>query len=171
VFIWLAQNLVLLASSLWRLDMYVSCYSLTLLRLAAGIWMGLVGGGLALIAWRLWRQRSNAWLLDANALLLVVVLAIVAWCDCRGSVAWYNAHHCKQIDGNGAPLDLDYLMELGLASRPALVWLSEQPVDQLLKDRAGELARRHRDSQEARRSDWRWWTIRREGWSQATTGR
>ena len=42
VLIFIAQNILLVISSIFRLDLYVAQYSLTYWRLAAFIWMGLV---------------------------------------------------------------------------------------------------------------------------------
>ena len=47
---------------------YVDAYSLTVLRIAALVWMALVAIGLVLICWRLLRGRSGAWLINANVL-------------------------------------------------------------------------------------------------------
>ena len=42
VYLWVAQNVLLVASSILRLDLYVQTYLLTWWRIAAFIWMGLV---------------------------------------------------------------------------------------------------------------------------------
>ncbi len=53
VYAWVAQNIVLVISSILRLDLYVGIYSLTYWRIAAFVWMGLVAAGLALIIVRI----------------------------------------------------------------------------------------------------------------------
>ena len=45
----IGQYVLLVVSSIFRLDLYVAAYSLTYLRLAAFIWMGLVAAGLVLM--------------------------------------------------------------------------------------------------------------------------
>ncbi len=70
----IAQNVLLVISAIYRLDLYVESYGLTYLRVRAAIWMALVAAGLALTAVQLWRRLSNAWLLRWNALLLACVL-------------------------------------------------------------------------------------------------
>ncbi|WP_163595012.1 DUF4153 domain-containing protein, partial [Klebsiella pneumoniae] len=67
VVLWVAQNLLLVASSILRTLDYVAAYSLTSFRIAALAWMGLVAIGLALICWRMLAGRSAAWLINANA--------------------------------------------------------------------------------------------------------
>ena len=49
VYLWTGQNVLLVVSSILRLWLYVEVYSLTELRIAAGIWMALVAVGLVLI--------------------------------------------------------------------------------------------------------------------------
>ncbi len=74
VTVWIVQNLLLVASSALRTLDYVDAYGMTVLRLSALAWMGLVAAGLALIAWRLLAGKSAAWLINANALAAVTVL-------------------------------------------------------------------------------------------------
>ncbi len=54
VYLWVAQNVLLVASSILRLDLYVQIYLLTWWRIAAFIWMLLVAFGLLLIVTRIW---------------------------------------------------------------------------------------------------------------------
>ena len=68
VTLWIAQNLLLVASTMLRTFDYIEAYSLTRLRIAALIWMALVAIGLALICYRLLRGRSGGWLINANLL-------------------------------------------------------------------------------------------------------
>ena len=74
VFAWIAQNVLLVVSSILRLDLYVEVYALTYLRVAAFIWMFMVIVGLVLIVARIALNRSNAWLVSANLINLGLVL-------------------------------------------------------------------------------------------------
>ena len=67
VFLWVGQNVLLVVSSILRLDLYVETYLLTYWRVAAFIWMLIVAVGLILIVVRIVTYRSNAWLISANA--------------------------------------------------------------------------------------------------------
>ncbi|MBW8855402.1 MAG: DUF4173 domain-containing protein, partial [Bradyrhizobium sp.] len=53
VYLWVGQNVLLVASSILRLDLYVDIYMLTYWRIAAFIWMALVALGLILIVARI----------------------------------------------------------------------------------------------------------------------
>jgi hypothetical protein len=117
---WLAQNVLLTASAAWRLHLYVDVYTLTSLRVAAFVWMGLVGFGLLAIGWRIARVRDNRWLLDVNALALLMVLLGCAWWPMDGYVARHNVKFCQEAGGPGRALDIGYLQQLGPEAIPAL---------------------------------------------------
>lgn len=122
VSLWIAQNVLLVASSVLRTLKYIEAYMLTELRIAALAWMGLVAAGLMLICWRLLLEKSPAWLINTNAAAALVVLAIASIVDLGAVAAEWNVRHAREANGNGAPLDVCYLRRLG---RSALVPLTE----------------------------------------------
>jgi hypothetical protein len=81
--VFMAQNILLVLSSVYRLKLYVEIYSLTLLRVSAFIWMGLVILGLALIIVRMLQRRSNGWLVGVN----LAALALTLYACCFGAQA------------------------------------------------------------------------------------
>ena len=119
VYLWIAQNIWLVISSILRLDLYVEAYALTYWRVAAFIWMMLVAIGLALILMRIVLGRSNAWLIGANLASLALVLYICAFPNFAGIIATYNVAHCAEMGGGGPALDRDYLYSLGAQAIPA----------------------------------------------------
>ena len=153
VIAWLVQNLVLLGSAAWRLDLYVDVYGLTRWRVAAGVWMVLVAGGLALIGWRIFQDHRNRWLCNANAALVVTALAILAWADIDGLIARHNLSR-KTTD-----TDLSYLESLGPAALPALRSAVAQRQDlQPIIDRLNQQLT-------AELVPWQAWTVRRAAWA------
>ena len=118
--LWVAQNILLTVSAGWRLGIYIDVYSLTRLRMAAAIWMGLVATGLLWISLRILLHKSNAWLVNRNAAMLGVVLFICAFINFDGYIARYNVERCEELTGKGAPLDWRYLKLLGVEALPAL---------------------------------------------------
>ncbi len=76
--VWVAQNIVLLGSAIFRLDLYIDVYGLTYLRLRVIIGMALVVVGMALLIWQLWKSKSNAWL---TGLFSVVVILVFYTCS------------------------------------------------------------------------------------------
>ncbi len=127
VYLWLGQNVFLVASSLLRLGKYVAVYSLTHLRFAAALWMMLVGIGLCLILCKILREKSLRWLFWANGIQLLVLFLFVLFFDRSGFIAEYNFAHCREIAGptkegiEPAPLDRRYLVRLLPSSLPVLL--------------------------------------------------
>lgn len=113
VTLWIAQNIVLVASSIQRTFDYVEAYSLTRLRIAALVWMLLVGFGLATICWRLLRDRSSAWLVNVNLAATAIVLTAICFLDLGTLPAYWNVRHAREVGGTGAALDLCYLGQQG----------------------------------------------------------
>jgi hypothetical protein len=120
VYLWIAQNVWLVVSSVIRLKLYVETYYLSEMRVAAFIWMGLVAVGLVLIVVKIALNRSNAWLVMSNVAVLSIVLWGVAWTDIRSYIAFYNVRHSFEVTGVGVPLDLYYIRELGPSAVPAI---------------------------------------------------
>jgi hypothetical protein len=129
VLAWIAQNILLVVSSIFRLDLYVAAYSLTYLRLAALIWMVLVATGLVLILLQIMRKKSNSWLLSANAVSLALVLYTCCFLNAPWLIASYNVAHCRELGGTGPNLDMKYLESLGSAQTlpPVEAHLSQFP--------------------------------------------
>ncbi|ACI57838.1 conserved hypothetical protein (plasmid) [Rhizobium leguminosarum bv. trifolii WSM2304] len=159
---WIGQNVLLCLSSMLRLGLYVEVYSLTELRVAAGLWMGIVAIGLVLILLRILLNRSNEWLVAANLVSLLTVLYISSFVDFPAFIARFNVAHSQEISQEGPPLDLSYLSSLGPSVIPALdLYLQMLPSD-LIDQRSKAVTARFylvRDF-EMQPRDWRSWTFR-----------
>lgn len=157
VILWVAQNVFLVASSVLRTLDYIDAYSLTHLRIAALIWMGLVAVGLLLILWRMLTGKSATWLVNANAGTAGALLLAVCFVDLGSVAAQWNVRHAREVGGRGAELDLCYLNQLGPS---ALVSLAELEVRTGLKPDFRErvssvrLAVSDRIAKSALRGDW-----------------
>jgi hypothetical protein len=138
VYLWLAQNVFLVLSAAWRLNLYIDIYSLTRLRAAAAIWMLLVAMGLVYICWRIISARTNTWLVNVNLLTLLGVLFVCSFVNWDSMIASYNVRHCKEATGEGVPIDLAYLQELGPESLPALLWLIDNAKEARVQGSARE---------------------------------
>ena len=160
VVLWVAQNMVLVASSLLRTADYIEGYALTRFRIVAMIWMVMVGLGLLLICWRLLRNKDGDWLIGANVKLALVVLAVVSTVDLGAVAAAWNVRHAREIDGTGAQLDLGYLRALGAPALVSLVELEQATDDPALRDRAAAVRRDLMERLQEDQSEWRGWTWR-----------
>jgi hypothetical protein len=161
VYLWVAQNVFLTMTAAWRLDLYVGVYSLTRLRLAAGVWMVLVAAGLVWIGCRILLGRGNAWLLNANVLTALAVLYACCFVNIDAVIADYNVAHCREAGGEGVAIDVDYLRGLGPDALPALRRVTPMLPDEWRRGAAqtcvNALERELRDDL----ADWRGWTLRR----------
>jgi hypothetical protein len=158
VVLWIGQNILLVISSIFRLDLYVATYSLTYLRLAAFIWMGLVVAGLLLILIQIVRRKPNSWLITANAATLALVLYGCCFINTPQIIASYNIEHSRELGGTGPSLDLIYLAGLGPQALPIL----EAHIKQIPS--LGPITRDRRNCRDHALSlhptNWRGWSFR-----------
>jgi hypothetical protein len=98
VYLFVAQNVMLVLSSIERLHLYVEIYQLTYWRVAAFIWMLLVAIGLVLIVARIALRRPDQWLIRANLISLAATLYIRALINFVPMIADYNV-----APGGGRP--------------------------------------------------------------------
>lgn len=120
VYLWVVQNVLLVLSSILRLDLYVQIYLLTWWRVAAFIWMMLVALGLVLIVARIVLNRSNGWLIRANLVTLTATLYACSLINFVAIIADYNVSHSREAAGRGVSIDLNYLFSLGPQALPAI---------------------------------------------------
>jgi len=173
VTLWVGQNLLLVASSMLRTLDYVGAYSLTVLRLAALLWMGLVAVGLALICWRLLANRSARWLVNANAAAAALVLLTSTAVDFGAIAAGWNVRHAREVGGAGQPIDLCYLNRLGPSALLPVIDFERRVKAPAVRDRAtwvrSVLLTRLEDAQ-ADWHRWSWRNARRLAAAQALAG-
>ncbi|MBB3911462.1 DUF4153 domain-containing protein [Sphingomonas desiccabilis] len=156
VLLWVAQNLLLVCSSILRTLDYVAAYSLTGLRIAALAWMALVAVGLVLIVWRMLAGRTSRWLVNANALAGCTVLAAASVADPGAIAAAWNVRHARA----GDDLDLCYLERLGASALLPLIELERRAGGPILRDRVTYLRAQTLGRVEREQADWHSWTWR-----------
>jgi hypothetical protein len=120
VYLWVAQNILLVASSILRLDLYVQIYLLTWWRIAAFVWMLLVAFGLLLIVARIALNRPDEWLVRANLVTLTATLYTCSLINFAAVIADYNVSHSREASGKGVTIDINYLIHLGPQALPAI---------------------------------------------------
>jgi hypothetical protein len=162
VFLWVAQNVMLVVSSILRLDLYVQIYSLTYWRIAALIWMLLVAAGLILIVARIAFNRSNVWLVQMNLATLALMACICAFVNFPYVIATWNVNHSKDVAGTGLELDFNYLVGLGPQALPAIErYLAARP-NRYIPDQFRMTGQRDQlvARQLAELESWRAWSFR-----------
>lgn len=168
VALWVAQNLVLVASSALRTVQYIQESMLTSWRIAALLWMALVALGLVLICWRILRGRSARWLINCNALAAGIVLTVCCFVDIEAIAARWNVQAADP-----AKIDLCYLHRGGDSALLPLIALERRPMDAETLDRVRYVRADLLRDLETRQADGRYWTwhgARRLAAAQAIVG-
>ncbi|HIV76056.1 MAG TPA: DUF4173 domain-containing protein [Candidatus Sphingomonas excrementigallinarum] len=156
VTLWIAQNVLLVASSILRTIDYIAVYSLTPWRIAALAWMALVAVGLVLILWRMWRGLSARWLVNANALAAGVVLTAGCASDLGAISASWNVAHAR----TARDIDLCYLERTGPAALLPLIALERRAAGPILRERTGYVIGQVATDLIREQADWHSWTWR-----------
>lgn len=157
--VFVAQNILLVASAILRLDLYVDAYGMTYWRLSAFVWMGLVCFGLATIAIRILARKSTRWIVRTNVLATIVVLYACSVAPLAEIVARSNLGRCLDGTCDAVPLDWVYIRRLGPQVIPALddaIRLSRDPG---LVDRAGRTRTRLAEVFTAEKRGWKQWSL------------
>lgn len=155
VTLWVAQNLVLVASSVLRTLDYIDESMLTAWRIAALLWTGLVALGLMLIAWRILGGKSARWLVNANALAAGLVLSMCTVVDLGAAAAAYNVQ-AKRPEA----VDLAYLWLIGDGALLPIIALERRPMDAATRGRVRHVRRALQADLAWRQARWGTWTLR-----------
>ena len=120
MYLWIAQNVVLVISSILRLDLYVDVYGLTRLRFAAFVWMVVVAMGLVLIIMQMVGRRPVGWFLKRAFGLGLLAIYLCNLINIDGYIARHNLADDRDRDtylcglSEGAiPAILKYELETG----------------------------------------------------------
>jgi hypothetical protein len=116
--LWIVQNLILIAGVLLRLKLYVDAYQLSELRVYVGCFLLLVTVGFGLLALHIAQSGSLGTLIWRNTLAAFALFFLVQFPDVAGRVARFNV---RQWNAEPArTLDLAYLETLGPGAWPVL---------------------------------------------------
>jgi hypothetical protein len=146
--IWVVQNFALVLGSLVRLELYVSIYGLTHLRLAALVWMGLVAACLCVLWLQIQQDRSNSWMVLRGALLTGAVLYSCSFISFDRTITHYNLTHDVKVDKW-------YICSLGEAALPEIIEHTNLDPEQFCPPAYGR-----RKASVFEPADWREWGFR-----------
>jgi len=159
---WAAQNVLLVLSTMSRMEIYIADYSLTELRVWASVWMLLVIIGLILIFLKLLMDKSNGWLIRGNLISLIALTYVMGFTNLSYVIADYNLNIAKP---RLVKIDTRYIAQLGAETIPAIeTYLGNLTEDQRLEYLNQKLANIHsqnRDKVMHDKSGWRQWSYRK----------
>jgi hypothetical protein len=162
VYLWIGQTVLLTGSASVRLVKYVQLTELTRLRVASAVWFVLVAAGLCYIVWRIVHRRSNAWLLNINALTALLLLYPCCFINFDRRIADFNVMHCSDTGGEGSPLDIEYFRDLGTPAVAALDRVRDRLEPGWRRDLAARISQELSTELRDNVNDWRSWTWRRQ---------
>jgi hypothetical protein len=116
-FFWIAQNVFLLSSCALRLKNYVDDSQLTVARLSCLIFLMLVAVGFLLLAIKILREHSIAWLIGRCLVAVFVTFYLTQFLDLAGWATNYNVARLER--DHMYKLDTWKLYEAGPAGWPA----------------------------------------------------
>lgn len=131
VYVWVAQNILLLASTILRIIRYVQVYALSELRLYVIIWCVVVFCGFCFLVVRLLRCKSNEWLISVNAATALLTLVLCCLLNFGSLISWFNVINSRAFSSEAPVLDDGYLLSLGFSALPAARWYQAQKGRQL----------------------------------------
>lgn len=143
LYLWIAQTVVLVISSILRLDLYVDVYGLTRLRVAAFVWMVVVALGLVLIIMQMMGRQTVGWFFQRAFGLGLLAVYLCNLVNIDGLIARHNLADDRDNDF--------YLCSLSEGAVPAI---------RAYEARTGsELCHSYRPYL-TQREDWREWGYR-----------
>ena len=158
--VWVAQNLFVVASSAYRMWLYVESYSLTRMRILVLIWMALVAIGLVAILWRSLKDATSGWLLNLNAQAFLLALFGLSVVDTGAVAAQWNLTHAKDSNGRGVELDVCYLARLEDAALVPILGAERRSLPPRLREQLATVRAEAVARMERRRVEWQGWTWR-----------
>lgn len=112
MYVWIAQTVLLVVSSMLRLDLYIDAYGLTRLRVAALVWMSVVAVGLLLMLIQMMRRKTMGWFGLRAGGLGVLALYGMSLVSIDGIIARHNLADDRLYDY--------YVCTLGEDALPAI---------------------------------------------------
>ncbi|MBC7694767.1 MAG: DUF4173 domain-containing protein [Burkholderiales bacterium] len=116
VYLWIAQNVLMLSSTALRNQIYIHDFNFTYKRIGVYIWLALAALGLLIILWKIYKKRSNWYLIKTNVAVWFTTLALCSLVNWDKLITGYNIQN-KPI----AEVDFYYLFSLSDANIPELM--------------------------------------------------
>lgn len=116
VYLWIAQNILMIVSTILRNNLYVAEYQLTYRRIGVYIYLVMAIFGLVTTFWKIYDQRNNWFLFRSNAMAGFLFLCAAAAVDVDLLISRYNIRHARSVSA----LDKTYLLSLSETNLPEL---------------------------------------------------
>lgn len=116
VYLWIAQNVLMLSSTAFRNQIYIHDFNFTYKRIGVYVWLTLAAFGLLIMLWKIYKKKSNWYLIRTNVAVWFTTLALCSLVSWDKLITNYNIQN-KPI----AQVDFYYLFSLSDANIPELM--------------------------------------------------
>jgi hypothetical protein len=121
-YLWIAQNIVMIASTALRTNMYVSTYGLTYKRIGVYVYLFLCVIGLLTTLIKLAQNKSNFYLFRSNGWMFYATLVLSTLVNWDAIITHFNTSKAKA-------LELHYLVGLSYSNLPQLIVLQNNSLN------------------------------------------
>lgn len=129
IYLWIGQNILMLSSTAIRNELYIHDYNYTYKRIGVYVWLLLAVIGLLIMFWKIFKKRSNWYLIKMNVAVWFTVLALSGLVNWDIVITRYNISNKPLKD-----VDFYYLFSLSDANLPDLLAISKNPECKQFKD-------------------------------------
>lgn len=116
IYAWIVQNIIMLSSTACRNQIYIHDYNFTYKRIGVYVWLVLAAIGLIIMFWKIYRQRSNWFLIKTNVAIWFSVLTLSSCVNWDKLITNYNIANKPLRD-----VDFHYLFSLSDTNIPELI--------------------------------------------------
>lgn len=121
-YVWVAQNIFLVVSTMYRNLLYINEYSLTYKRVGVFVYLFLCVAGLAFTFIKIRQAKSNWYLFRKNGWIFYAVLVISCCFNWNLFISNYNL---KMAENKNKEVDKNYLLKMMPANIPQLVAMND----------------------------------------------
>lgn len=122
VSLWIAQNVLMLSSTAFRNQIYIHDFNFTYKRIGVYVWLTLAAIGLLIMLWKIYKKRTNWYLVRTNVAVWFTTLALCSLVNWDKLITVYNIQN-KPV----AEVDFYYLFSLSEANISELIAVTKKP--------------------------------------------
>jgi hypothetical protein len=122
IYLWIFQNIIMLSSTAFRNQIYIHDYNFTYKRIGVYVWLLLAMCGLCIMFLKIYKKRTNWYLVRTNVALWFSVLVFSGCFNWDKLITQYNLNNKALVD-----VDFYYLFGLSKTNLPELIAVTKRP--------------------------------------------
>ncbi len=120
IYLWIVQNILMLVSTAYRNQMYIHEFNYTYKRIGVYVWLALAVIGLIIMFIKIYKERSNWYLIKSNVALWFTVLSLCSCFNWDKIITQYNLSNKPLMQ-----VDFYYLFSLSDTNIPELLEITK----------------------------------------------